>query len=136
MPTVKRSSKGIEMQPGSVSVRATEELTATVLDVVSDEPNTQSSAHFRETCHVTKALKPDPAIRTVEGLEWSMVDRQGEMPHTYICEGRAMKISLNLRRERGEAYQEGVHEWILFRMGVVLARSTSLEDLFATAALS
>jgi hypothetical protein len=137
MPTVKRSNKGIEMKPGSVSVRASEQLNTTVLDEVPDEPNTQSSARFREHCEVTKPPSPEPTSKVINGMEWTPLDldRDG-FAHTYVCEGRAMKIALNLRRERGEAYQEGVHEWVLFRMGQVIGRSRSLDDIFETAALS
>jgi hypothetical protein len=135
MPTVKRSSKGIEMQPGTTSVRASEQLT-TVPDAVPDEPNTQSTAHFREQSIVTKPPTPEPPTKIIEGIEWTTLDKEDGFAYTYVAEGRAMKIALNLRRERGEAYQEGRHEWLLFRMGTVIARSTSLTELFETAALS
>lgn len=137
MATIKRSSKGIEMKPGTTSVRASEQANTTVdVDSDPDEPNTQSSARFREHCEVTKPASPEPTSITVEGIEWTPLDKDEDgFAHTYLAEGRAMKLTLNLRRERGEKYNAAQHEWILFRMGAVIARGFNLDQMFEDAAL-
>lgn len=125
------------MKPGTSSVRASEQLNTTVdVDSDPDEPNTQSSARFREHCEVTKAPSEEPKSIIVNDMEWTPLDKDGDgFAYTYVCEGRAMKIALNLRRERGEKYNASQHEWILFRMGAVIARGYSLDQLFEDAAL-
>lgn len=130
MPTIKRSDKGIEMKGGTTSVRVSREPNTTVLDEDPEETNTQSSARFREKCEVVKAPSPDPEDKTIFGLEWTPLDKDSQgHARTYICENRAMKIAANQRRERGEPLSHNT-EWVLFRMGALIYRSTNLKEVF------
>lgn len=130
MPAIKRSDKGIEMKPGTTSVRASEQLNTTVLEQDPEEPNTQSSARFREKCEVVKEPTPEPEGKLIYGFEWTPLDKDSEgHARTYICENRAMKIAANHRRERGEPLSANT-EWVLFCMGALIFRSTDLKAVF------
>lgn len=130
MPTIKRSDKGIEMKGGTTAVRVSREPETTVLDLDPEESNTQSSARFREKCEIVKAPTPDPEDKLIAGLEWTPLDKdQDGNARCYICENRAMKIAANMRRERRESISAGT-EWVLFRMGALIFRSTNLKEVF------
>ena len=134
MPTIKRSDKGIEMKGAATPVRVSQQPATTVLDEDPDEPNTQSSVRFREKCEVVKAPTPDPEDKTICGMEWTPMDKDHDgNARCYVCENRAMKIAANMRRERRESISSGT-EWVLFRMGALIFRSTDLKEVFEYAA--
>ena len=131
MPTVRRSDKGIEMKPGTSSVRVSRPESTEALDVAES-----AGPQFREQCEVVKAPTPEPVDKLIMGIEWTPLDKDGNgQARTYMCEGRAMKIAANHRRERGEPLSANT-EWVLFRMGSVIFRSTNLDEVFEMASIS
>jgi hypothetical protein len=135
MATIKRNPHGPQMKPGQIISVQTAVQTPELEDGPMPSQGIQMTQVEQPMLH-----QPNQAIRMVNGghLFWTPLDFHKESPNeeqgkpwSYVCEEREMKIAVNLRSDRGRIGQG--NEWVLFRMGELIARSTNLKELFELA---